>query len=720
LSVNGAGTIVVEATQSGNLAYGAAAAATVSVIAAPAPLTVAPSNATAVYGSIPTSFRYSITGFVNRDNPGAAVQGQPSITGGSGSKTGAGTYLISTSQGILTSANYSFVFTTGTLTVTPATLQVAAISQSRPYGSPTQALGWRLSGFVNGDSVSVVTGSPVLTTSANSGSVVGSYSILVLQGALNAANYNFAAVNGVLTVTPAVLRVAANNITTTYGASIPTPSYTISGLANGDTASSVIRGTPAISTNAATPCPAGTFPIALSQGTLVASNYIFQFTAGVLVVQKAVLTITPANASMTYGGAMPAFSYAVTGFVNKDTAATSLSGAPALSSNGSPRSVPGLYVIAASTGSMASANYSFVFASSVLTIGKALLTVTPASLSVTYGGYIPNLAYQFSGFVNGDGNSAVQGSPSLLMKGISTSPAGIYTITGSVGTLSSQKYAFQMLNGTLTVTKAVLAVRATALATTYGAQLPAFTYALSGFVNGDTATAVSGSPLLTSAASATSPAGNYLVSVAPGSLAAANYAFSLQNGQITVDKAVLTVTPKNQSMTYGGEFPALSYALGGLMNGDSQASATRGAPAITTTARANSQVGTYLIGATLGTLTASNYSFRFVGASLSITKAPLTVTANNLSMTVGGTVPALTCSTAGFVNGDSASLAITGSPTLSTSATTSSKAGTYTIVARQGSMKGNNYALSFVNGTLTVNQSSGGITPKKPIGIRIP
>jgi hypothetical protein len=35
-------------------------------------------------------------------------------------------------------------------------------------------------------------------------------------------------------------------------------------------------------------------------------------------------------------------------------------------------------------------------------------------------------------------------------------------------------------------------------------------------------------------------------------------------------------------------------------------------------------------------------------------------------------------------------------------------------------MKGGNYALSFVNGTLTVNQSSGGITPKKPIGRPIP
>jgi sugar lactone lactonase YvrE len=719
LSVNGAGTIVVEATQSGNLGYGASAPATVSVIVAPAPLTVTPSNATAVYGSIPSSFHYSITGFVNHDNSGA-VQGQPSITGGSGSKTGVGSYLISASQGTLVSANYSFVFTTATLTVTQATLQVVAISQSRPYGSPNQAPGWRLTGLVNGDSATVVTGSPVLTIYANSGSPVGSYSILVLPGTLAAANYNFATVNGELTVTPAVLRVVATNIATSYGASIPALSYTISGLVNGDTASSVIGGTPAISTNAATPCTAGTYPIALSQGTLVASNYSFQFTAGVLVVQKAVLTVTPANASMTYGGAMPAFSYTVTGFVNGDTAAKSLSGVPALSSNGAPRSVPGLYVIAANTGSMVSANYSFVFGSGVLTIGKALLTVTPASLSMAYGRHLPYLAYQFSGFVNGDGGGAVQGLPSLTTQATSTSPAGTYTITSSVGTLSSQRYAFQVLNGTLTVTKAALQVRATSLVTTYGAQPPALTYTLSGFANGDSATVVSGTPLLSSSVSATSPAGTYTISVAPGSLAAANYTFSLQNGQITVNKAMLTVTPSNQSMIYGGAFPALSYALAGFVNGDSQASATTGAPAISTAASANSPVGTYSIGAYLGTLTASNYSFRFGGGSLSIAKAPLTVTANNLSMTVGGTVPALTFSTTGFVNGDSASSAITGSPALSTSATTSSKIGTYPITAGQGSMKGGNYALSFVNGTLTVNQSSGGITPKKPIGRPIP
>jgi sugar lactone lactonase YvrE len=720
LNVNGAGTIVVEAMQSGNLAYGAATPATVSLVVAPSPLTVTPSNTTAVYGAIPSSFGYSITGFVNHDNPGAAVHGQPTIAGGTGSKTGVGTYLINASQGTLTSANYNFVFVTGTLTVSRATLQILAVSQSRSYGSPTQALGWRLSGFVNGDAASVVTGSPVLSTSANSGSSVGSYPILVLQGTLAAANYIFTTVNGELTVTHATLQVVAASATISYGASLPALSYAISGLVNGDTATSVIRGAPAISTSATAHCPAGTYPIALSQGTLVASNYSFQFTPGVLVVQKAVLTVTAANASMTYGGAIPAFSYTVTGFISGDKAATSLKGAPAFTSNGSSRSTPGLYVITAGIGSMVSADYTFAYNSGVLTIGKALLTVIPASLSMIYGGHLPSLTYQFSGFVNGDGSSAVQGSPSLLTQVTSTSPAGIYSITGSVGTLSSQKYMFQVLKGTLTVTKAVLAVRAASLATTYGAQPPALTYALSGFVNGDTAAVVSGSPLLSSRVAGTSSAGIYPITIASGSLAAANYSFSLQNGQITVNKAVLTVTPKNQSMIYGGAFPALSYALVGLMNGDSQASATTGAPAITTTASASSPVGTYSIGSTQGTLAASNYSFRFVGASFSIAKAPLTVTANNLSMTAGGTVPALTFSTTGFVKGDTASSATTGLPVLSTSATTSSKIGTYAIVASQGSMKAANYALSFVSGTLTVNQSSGGITPKKPIGRPIP
>jgi RHS repeat-associated protein len=88
-----------------------------------------------------------------------------------------------------------------------APLTITGDNQSKIYGAANPTLTFTLSGFVNGDTVSVVSGSPTLTTAAASGSGVGSYPITVVNaGSLSAANYDFPAanfVNGTLTVTPA-------------------------------------------------------------------------------------------------------------------------------------------------------------------------------------------------------------------------------------------------------------------------------------------------------------------------------------------------------------------------------------------------------------------------------------------------------------------------------------------------------------------------------------
>jgi hypothetical protein len=87
--------------------------------------------------------------------------------------------------------------------------------------------------------------------------------------------------------------------------------------------------------------------------------------------------------------------------------------------------------------------------------------------------------------------------------------------------------------------------------------------------------------------------------------------------------------------------------------------------------------------------------------TLTVNPATLTVTANNASTTVGAAIPAFTASYSGFVNGDTTAV-LGGSPSLATTATTSSPVGTYPITASAGTLTAANYAFSFVNGTLTV------------------
>ena len=66
----------------------------------------------------------------------------------------------------------------------------------------------------------------------------------------------------------------------------------------------------------------------------------------------------------------------------------------------------------------------------------------------------------------------------------------------------------------------------------------------------------------------------------------------------------------------------------------------------------------------------------YAAGNLTIGKAPLTITAQNQSMTYGGTMPTLTASYSGFVNGDSSS-SLSTAPTVSSATTATANAGTY-------------------------------------------
>jgi hypothetical protein len=90
---------------------------------------------------------------------------------------------------------------TGGQVVGKASLSVTADSFSRIYGATNPTFTATISGFVNGDTSSVISGGPSFTTSATTTSPVGTYAIVPSAGTLGAANYNFAFVNGTLTIT---------------------------------------------------------------------------------------------------------------------------------------------------------------------------------------------------------------------------------------------------------------------------------------------------------------------------------------------------------------------------------------------------------------------------------------------------------------------------------------------------------------------------------------
>ena len=89
----------------------------------------------------------------------------------------------------------------------------------------------------------------------------------------------------------------------------------------------------------------------------------------------------------------------------------------------------------------------------------------------------------------------------------------------------------------------MLTVTANNATRAYGVANPVFTDTITGFVNGDNSSVVSGAASLTTTAGPTSPAGPYTITAAAGTLAATNYTFTYVNG-------TLTVTPQSGSISW--------------------------------------------------------------------------------------------------------------------------------------------------------------------------
>ncbi|MGC1829305.1 MAG: MBG domain-containing protein, partial [Candidatus Acidiferrales bacterium] len=86
----------------------------------------------------------------------------------------------------------------------------------------------------------------------------------------------------------------------------------------------------------------------------------------------------------------------------------------------------------------------------ILTVNKALLTVTANNAGMVYGQSLPSFTYIITGFVNGDTSAVVSGTATETTTATSASPVGTYPITFSTESLAAANYTFTYVNGTLT------------------------------------------------------------------------------------------------------------------------------------------------------------------------------------------------------------------------------------------------------------------------------
>ncbi len=672
-----------------------------------AQLTVTANDQSRAYGAADPLLDATITGFVNGEDLNSSdVTGDPVCTTTATTSSPVGTYPITCAIGTLASNNYSFTFAGGTLTIDPADLLITASSASMTYGGAVPTINPIYSGLQAGDTQPATP--PTCTTTATSASPVGPYSS-TCSGAAD-PNYNISYAPGTVTVTPAVLTVTANDKSRAYGAADPLFDATITGFVNGENlGTSDVTGAPSCTTaaTASSPVSGSPYPITCSIGTLASTNYSFTFADGQLTITSATLTVTANDKSREYGAADPTFDATITGFVNGENLGTSdVTGAPSCTTaatasspvSGSP------YPITCSIGTLASTNYSFTFADGQLTITSATLTVTANDKSREYGAADPVFDATITGFVNGEnlGTSDVTGAPSCTTTATQTSPAGIYPITCTTGTLASSNYSFTFASGTLTISPVALTVTANEKFREYGLSNPTLDAVITGFANGENlgTSDVTGAPDCTTTATIFSPVGDYPITCSIGTLASNNYTFTFTDGQLHITQAALTITASSHSLSYGDPVPAITPIYSGLRAGD-LAPATP--PTCSTTATSTSPVGPYP-STCLGAVD-PNYTISYVSGTVTIGTQALLITASSASMTYGGAVPTINPIYSGLQAGDTQPAT---PPTCTTTATSASPVGPYSSTC-SGAVD-SNYVITYAPGTVTVTQAALDIT----------
>ncbi len=200
-------------------------------------------------------------------------------------------------------------------------------------------------------------------------------------------------------------------------------------------------------------------------------------------------------------------------------------------------------------------------------------------------------------------------------------------------------------------------------------------------------------------------AGTYTIEAAYSGSAghnASNNSAQSPTPTLTIGKKTLTVSATDQSKTYGSANPAFGFSYSGGFIGTDTAAGIDTPPTCSSTATTTTPVGTAPITCSGGV--DNNYAFSYVAGTLTIGKKTLTVTATDQSKTYGSANPAFGFSySGGFVGTDTAA-GIDTPPTCSSTATTATPVGTAPITCSGG--VDNNYAFSYVAGTLTIGKKT--------------
>jgi len=285
LTIVGAGTVNIIASQSGDENYDPAEEVVRVLTVNKAPLAALADNKSKTYGDPNPLFTISYTGFKGTDNA-SVINTPPTLATEVTQFSPADSYAISFITGG-TDNNYTITpLTDGLLTIVKATLTATADNKTKVYGDPNPLLTITYTGLKGSDNASVIDSPPTLATEATLFTPADEYSISFISEG-NDNNYTISPLNdGTLTITKAPLSATADNKTKSYGDPNPEFTITYSGFKGSDDGS-VFDTPPLLSTDATLLSPVASYSISfISEGT--DNDYeITSLTDGTLTINKA-------------------------------------------------------------------------------------------------------------------------------------------------------------------------------------------------------------------------------------------------------------------------------------------------------------------------------------------------------------------------------------------------------------------------------------------------
>ena len=174
-----------------------------------------------------------------------------------------------------------------------------------------------------------------------------------------------------------------------------------------------------------------------------------------------------------------------------------------------------------------------------------------------------------------------------------------------------------------------------------------------------------------------------------------SYQFSKEQGAVigiqSSDMAPgAVIKADDMEREYGDSNPAPTFSVGTM-------TIPVGEPALAISATETSPVGDYPIVAGRGTITESD--LRLIDGKLTVSRAPLTVTARDYTIMQGDPLPDFEADFTGFKNGEDKSV-LTAQPKFNYSFTTNSAPGTYDLTPYGASAQ--NYSFTYVPGKVTI------------------